>query len=156
MMKRRSVIWMGNAALALLVAGGLAAWSLITGGNRADPNNSAQVALGKTLYAQHCASCHGVNLEGQLEWRERKPDGKMPAPPHDATGHTWHHPDDALFGITKQGITAYAPAGYKSDMPAFGGELTDEQIWSVLAYLKSTWPLEIQARQSILKQQEKK
>jgi mono/diheme cytochrome c family protein len=41
-------------------------------------------------------------------------------------------------------------------MPAFGGVLTDEQIWAVLAYLKSSWPLEIQARQSILKQQEKK
>jgi mono/diheme cytochrome c family protein len=126
------------------------------GGIRANPNDAAQVALGKALYAQYCASCHGVNLEGQPEWRERKPDGKMPAPPHDATGHTWHHPDDALFGITKQGIAAYAPPGYESDMPAFGGVLTDEQIWAVLAYLKSSWPLEIQAHQSILKQQEKK
>ena len=156
MMRQRTLIWGGSAALALLAAGGLAAWILMSGGNQANPNNAAQVALGKALYAQHCASCHGVKLEGQPEWRERKPDGKMPAPPHDATGHTWHHPDDVLFGITKQGITAYAPPGYESDMPAFGGVLTDQQIWALLAYLKSTWPLEIQARQSILKQQEKK
>ena len=153
MMRRRTVIWVGSAALALLAAGGLVAWILMPGGNRANPNDAAQVARGKALHAQHCASCHGVKLEGQPEWRERKPDGKMPAPPHDATGHTWHHPDDVLFGITKQGIAAYAPPGYESDMPAFGGVLTDEQIWAVLAYLKSTWPLEIQARQSILKQQ---
>jgi mono/diheme cytochrome c family protein len=66
----------------------------------------------------------------------------MPAPPHDATGHTWHHPDSALFGITKEGLSPgkYAPRGYQSDMPAFGGVLTDEEIWAVLAYIKSTWP----------------
>jgi mono/diheme cytochrome c family protein len=150
------MIWIGSAALALLAVGGLAAWTRMPGGIRANPNDAAQVALNKALYAQYCASCHGVNLEGQPEWRERKPDGKMPAPPHDATGHTWHHLDDVLFGITKQGIAAYAPPGYESDMPAFGGVLTDEQIWAVLAYLKSSWPLDIQARQSILKQQEKK
>lgn len=156
MMRRRTVILVGSAALALLAAGSLAAWILMPDGNRANPTDAAQVALGKTLYAQHCASCHGANLEGQPEWRERKPDGKMPAPPHDATGHTWHHPDDALFGITKQGIAAYAPPGYETDMPAFGGVLTDQHIWAVLAYLKSTWPLETQTRQSTLKQQEKK
>ncbi|GEO42787.1 cytochrome c [Skermanella aerolata] len=156
MIRRRTLIWGGSAALALLAAGGLAAWILMPGDNRANPNDAAQVALGKALYAQHCASCHGVKLEGQPEWRERKPDGKMPAPPHDATGHTWHHPDDILFGITKQGIAAYAPPGYESDMPAFDGVLTDEQIWALLAYLKSSWPMDIQARQSILKQQEKK
>ena len=67
-------------------------------------------------------------------------------------GHTWHHPDEVLFGITKQGIAAFAPPGYESDMPAFGGVLTDEEIWAVLAYLKSSWPPEIQVRQSALKQ----
>ena len=142
--------------MALLASGGIAAWTLMPGGGRANPTDAAQVARGKAVYAEHCASCHGANLEGQPDWRERKPDGKMPAPPHDATGHTWHHPDDVLFGITRQGIADYAPPGYTSDMPAFGGVLTDEQIWAVLAYLKSAWPLEIQARQSILKQQAKK
>ena len=155
MMRRRTVIWVGSAALALLAAGGLAAWTLMPRGGRANPTDAAQVALGRALYAQHCASCHGANLEGQPDWRERKPDGKMPAPPHDATGHTWHHPDEVLFGITRQGIAPYAPPGYASDMPAFGGMLTDEQIWAVLAYLKSFWPPEIQARQAALKQQAK-
>jgi mono/diheme cytochrome c family protein len=151
MMRRRTVNWMGSAALALLVAGGMAAWIVMPGGNRADPTDATQVALGKAVYAEHCASCHGANLEGQPDWRVRKPDGRMPAPPHDTTGHTWHHPDDVLFGITKQGIGAFAPPGYVSDMPTFGGVLTDEQIWAVLAFLKSSWPPEIQARQSVLK-----
>jgi mono/diheme cytochrome c family protein len=64
----------------------------------------------------------------------------MPAPPHDETGHTWHHPDRLLFGITKNGLVPpYAPEDYESDMPGFAGRLSDEEIWSVLAYIKSHW-----------------
>lgn len=152
MMQRLTMNWMASAALALLVTAGTTAWILLPGGNRADPTNVAQVALGKAVYSENCASCHGTNLEGQPDWRERKSDGRMPAPPHNTMGHTWHHPDEVLFGIIKQGVAAFAPSGYESDMPAFGGVLTDEEIWAVLAYLKSSWPPEIQVRQSALKQ----
>lgn len=152
---RRRTAWTGGAALALLVAGGVAAWILKQDGGRADPADAAQVALGKAVYAENCASCHGANLEGQPDWRSRKADGRMPAPPHDATGHTWHHPDGTLFGITKQGVAAFAPPGYESDMPAFGGVLTDEQIWAVLAYIKSSWPEDIQRRHTTISQQGK-
>lgn len=115
----------------------------------ADPENPRQVALGKAVYDQNCAACHGARLEGQPNWREKLPTGRMPAPPHDASGHTWHHPDDILFGITKYGLVPgkYAPPNYSSDMPAFGGKLTDEQIWAVLAYIKSHWPKDIRASQ---------
>lgn len=98
------------------------------------------LALGEKLYAQHCASCHGANLEGQPDWRKRLANGRFPAPPHDASGHTWHHPDEVLFGITKHGLVPpYAPAGYESDMPAFGGKLSDHEIRAVLGYIKSRW-----------------
>ena len=107
---------------------------------RADPGDRARVALGQRVYAQHCASCHGAKLEGQPEWRRRLPNGRMPAPPHDETGHTWHHADAQLFAITKRGLVPpHAPAGYESDMPAFGQTLSDEEIWAVLAYIKSQW-----------------
>lgn len=154
-MIRRRPFLVGSAVLAFFAAVAMVVWSLMPDNGRANPTDAAQVALGKAVYLDHCASCHGANLEGQQDWRERKPDGKMPAPPHDATGHTWHHPDDVLFGITKQGIAAFAPPGYASDMPAFNGVLTDEQIWAVLSFLKSSWPPEIQARQSALKLQMK-
>ncbi len=118
---------------------------------RVDPTNAAQVASGKLIYEQSCASCHGVNLEGQPDWRTRLPNGRLPAPPHDESGHTWHHPDDMLVGITKLGLVPpYAPAGYESDMPAFGSRLTDEQIRDALAYIGSRWPTrvtELRARQ---------
>ena len=107
---------------------------------RASPRDAAKVTLGAQVYGQNCAACHGAKLEGQPDWRRRLPNGRMPAPPHDESGHTWHHPDGVLFGITKRGLVPpYAPPEYQSDMPAFGGKLSDEEIWAVLAYIKSYW-----------------
>lgn len=107
---------------------------------RADARDPAKVALGAKVYAEHCAACHGAKLEGQPNWRKRLPNGRLPAPPHDESGHTWHHPDHVLFAITKNGLVPpYAQKGYESDMPAFDGKLSDEEIWAVLAYIKSKW-----------------
>lgn len=107
---------------------------------RADPGDAARVARGARVYAQHCASCHGAKLEGQPNWRSRLPNGRLPAPPHDETGHSWHHPDRVLFAITKNGLVPpYAPQDYASDMPAFSGRLADDEIWAVLAFIKSRW-----------------
>ena len=115
----------------------------------ANPDDTRQVARGESVYVQHCAACHGVRLEGQNNWRERLPNGRFPGPPHDASGHTWHHPDAVLFGITMHGLVPgkYAPPGYQSDMPAFGGVLSGEDIWAVLAYIKSSWPPDIRRAQ---------
>ena len=119
---------------------------------RIDPADVGQVAIGQSAYATRCASCHGAKLEGQPNWRKRQANGRLPAPPHDQTGHTWHHTDADLFGITKHGLKPYAPAGYDSDMPAFDGTLSDDQIAAVIAYIKSTWPAGIRLRQAGLKQ----
>jgi len=98
------------------------------------------LAAGARLYAQHCGACHGMTLEGQPNWKRRLPSGRMPAPPHDESGHTWHHPDEVLFAITKYGLLPpYAPPGYASDMPAFAGTLTDREIRDVLAFIASHW-----------------
>ena len=96
--------------------------------------------LGATVYAQRCAACHGAQLEGQPNWQRRLPNGRLPAPPHDESGHTWHHTDEVLFGITKYGLVPpYAPPGYASDMPAFNGTLSDDEIRSVLAWIATHW-----------------
>lgn len=133
------------------VAGG---WHLLRSGSiRIDANDVAQVTRGGELYQAHCARCHGANLEGQPEWQLRKADGRLPAPPHDDSGHTWHHPDEQLFGLTKYGLGPYAPAGYESDMPAFEGVLTDDEIVAVLAFIKSRWSAEKRQRQQHLTDQ---
>ncbi len=105
-----------------------------------DADNRLYIEAGRPLYAEHCAECHGKNLEGRPNWRSRLPKGGLPAPPHDGSGHTWHHADQLLFDYTKKGGAALAPDGFKSNMPGFGETLSDEGIVAVLAYVKSTWP----------------
>ena len=77
-----------------------------SGGAYIDPADQTLVALGKKIYTNNCAACHGAKLEGQPDWRIRQPNGRLPAPPHDETGHTWHHPDAILIGIIKNGLVA--------------------------------------------------
>jgi mono/diheme cytochrome c family protein len=109
---------------------------------------------GADLYQQHCAACHGVALEGQPDWQVPGPDGVLPAPPHDATGHTWHHDNALLFDYTRLGgaaaLEARGIAGFNSGMPAFGDVLDGAEIWDILAYIRSTWPERVQAIQSAL------
>lgn len=78
------------------------------------------------LYNQHCAECHGQNGEGE----QPDPMAAGKAPPHNNTGHTWHHPDQQNFATVWQG-------GVK--MPAFHEKLTPDEILLVLGYLKTWW-----------------
>lgn len=98
------------------------------------------VARGAAIYAANCASCHGDELQGQPGWQVRGADGLMPAPPHDQTGHTWHHDDMTLFAITAYGSAAVAGPGYASAMAGFADLLSDDEIIAALSYIKSTWP----------------
>ncbi|GIX09304.1 cytochrome c [Elioraea sp.] len=102
---------------------------------------------GQAVYVEHCAACHGARLEGQPDWQVRGPDGLLPAPPHDASGHTWHHGDDTLLRIVRDGMAALVP-GYRTTMPAFAGVLSDAEIRDVLAWIRSTWPPRLQAIQA--------
>ena len=108
--------------------------------------DSAVINLGKDVYTKNCASCHGVALEGQANWRQRDADGYLPAPPHDETGHTWHHPDSYLFLMTKYGIEEMIGRSYANNMPAYEDTLTDDEIIAALSYIKSTWSRRIQRR----------
>lgn len=107
----------------------------------------SEVLTGEHLYKENCASCHGTDLEGQPDWRSRLPNGRLPAPPHDASGHTWHHTDRILTDIVKRGTAAIVGNGYESDMPGFEGVLTGEEIVDIIDYIKSTWPERMRASQ---------
>ena len=148
----RLILFRWSLAIALVSLWATATFVLADEVPRIDPDEAAQVAAGQSIYVAQCASCHGATLEGQPNWRRRLPNGRLPAPPHDQTGHTWHHSDADLFGITKHGLGPYAPSGYESDMAAFDGKLSDEQIAAVIAYIESTWPPTIRARQKGVKQ----
>lgn len=139
------------AAIGLVIVGGFSVWWFYQGTPAgANPSDPSQVALGKDVYVKNCASCHGINLEGQNNWRRPFPDGKLKAPPHDASGHTWHHTDKLLFDYTKLGGQALIGGDFQSGMPGFKSILSDAEIWAVLAYIKSTWPGQIRERQENL------
>ena len=108
-------------------------------------NDRAAVKLGQNIYKNNCASCHGINLEGQLGWQSEMADGRRLAPPHDETGHTWHHPDELLFNMTKYGLEAMLGQEYPNNMPVYAGILSDGELLAVLGYIKSTWPDKIKA-----------
>ena len=105
--------------------------------------DAGESSSGAALYAEHCAACHGAELEGQPNWRSPNPDGTLPAPPHDESGHTWHHGDQLLFDYVKLGgaatMAARGAAGFKSGMPGFAEILSDWEIWEILAFLKLHW-----------------
>ncbi len=110
-------------------------------------NDPAIVALGANVYEANCASCHGADLEGQANWRSPGEDGRLLAPPHDETGHTWHHDSDTLFQLTKYGVSALInDPDYASNMPIYDGVLSDEEIIALISYTRSTGSEEIRAR----------
>ncbi|NVO54325.1 cytochrome c [Rhodobacteraceae bacterium B1Z28] len=126
--------------------------SFATGASAGHEMDDRDLTNGQTLYAEQCASCHGVNLEGQPDWQTPDDNGILPAPPHDETGHTWHHDNQLLFEYTRLGgeaaLTARGVDGFASGMPGFGDPLTDDDIWDILAYIRSTWPERVQEIQA--------
>ena len=144
-MRRFALIGAGGLAL-VGAAAALALRPAGAEGVRLVPDDAAVVAQGAEVYTAECAACHGAALEGEPDWRSRGPDGLLPAPPHDASGHTWHHDDATLFALTKHGLAGLMEDAPPSGMPAYEGVLTDDEIVAVLSYIKSTWPDDVRAR----------
>ena len=136
-----------------LLAAGLLYWrSSWEGGSqpagRPQPLDARAVAQGKVIYQANCAACHGAQGEGAPNWREQNPDKTYPPPPHDSTGHTWHHADGLLSRIVRDGGSFLEDPGFKSNMPAFGERLSAEDIRAVITYLKTLWGPHEQAFQA--------
>lgn len=151
MTRTQSARWLSGALLGLLVWASVSLW-MIRQANGATAHallsdDPAVLALGQRVYRANCAACHGTQLRGQPNWRERGPDGLLPAPPQDASGHTWHHPDTQLFAIVKYGVARVInKPEYKTSMPAYEGVLSDDDIVAVLSWIRSRWPPEIRKR----------
>ncbi|HRQ41591.1 MAG TPA: c-type cytochrome [Chloroflexota bacterium] len=106
------------------------------------------IALGQQVYVEYCAACHGAELEGEPEWKSPNEDGSFRAPPHDASGHTWHHSDSVLIeAIRLGGARLPANIGGSSNMPAYDDILTEAEMLAVLAYIKRSWPAELREAQ---------
>lgn len=148
-MKPQSALLLAAAGLAIVVVTAIVAnpFADKASGHALRANDAKVLAQGQQVYQTHCAACHGTKLEGQPNWRERDANGVLPAPPHDASGHTWHHPDEVLFNITKLGVAKAAKLkDYVSTMPVYEGVLSDEEIVAALSWIKSQWPAQVRER----------
>src|SRR5216684_6897950 len=72
-------------------------------------------------------------------WQERDANGELPAPPHNAEGHTWRHSDADLYKMVSNGWRDPFNKSMRLTMPAFGGVLSPDQIRAVITYLKTLW-----------------
>lgn len=145
--------WTLWAAAAIILAGGYGVYVQFATSQSDEQvgllpyKNAQEIAAGQKIYQANCAACHGDDLQGEANWQQPKATGRMPAPPHDETGHTWHHSDELLFNLTKYGIARLSNnPDYQTDMPIYEDVLKDDEIIAVLAYIKSTWPTEVQQR----------
>ena len=93
-----------------------------------------RVETGSQVYASNCASCHGTPGVSQPPLES--------APPHDESGHTWHHADRLLYQWTLD------RPPLAETMPGFRGVISEDEIIATLAYIKSTWPSNIQEFQN--------
>lgn len=149
-MNRRRWTWtLGILVYVGVVAGGAGLWWFTLGPGASPRTDSSEeliqpldpeeVAIGEGVYQANCAQCHGLKGEGAPNWRQQNSDGTYPPPPHDSTGHTWHHSDGLLYRIVRDGGSIYEDSGFKSAMPAFGERLSPEEIRAVITYLKTLW-----------------
>ena len=77
-----------------------------------------------------------INLAGAENWKGLDEDGYRKTPPLDRTGHTWYHDDKTFYSIIKYGLSNLID-GFEGKMIGFKGNLSDKDIDSVLANIKS-------------------
>ncbi|MEX2549166.1 MAG: cytochrome c [Nitriliruptoraceae bacterium] len=122
----------GKRAMSVVAAVALS----LTGCGRGEPTGiDAERARGAELYQLHCVACHGGPEGGEIS--------DIP-PRHNAQGHTWHHADCELIDIVRDGLPR-RPG--QPEMPAFGEQLSDEEIRSILSHLETWWEPDQRAHQ---------
>lgn len=111
-------------------------------GKDAPPLDPEMVTLGRQVYAEGCASCHGAEGEGSPNWKVRNELRELPPPPHNAEGHTWMHSDSLLYQTVSEGRADSFNLSDRRTMPAFKDTLSPREIRAVITYLKTLWKRE--------------
>lgn len=85
-----------------------------------------QDELGKLVFLDSCASCHGKNGEGYTN--------ELNAPALNASEHAWHHPDQEICNWIVNG-----KLGFGRQMPPLGNQLSDEEVQALIKFLHTLW-----------------
>jgi mono/diheme cytochrome c family protein len=95
--------------------------------NKVNPlkGNAASVAEGKTLFTQHCKSCHGVKGKG---------DGTKAAQLDTECGDF----TTAAFQSQTDGALFFKTAEGRKDMPSFKKKIPEaDEIWAIVNYMRT-------------------
>ena len=120
-----------NISGALLLGGTLVLLANLTGasndalGSNPTPRTAASVANGSALFQINCTSCHGDDARGDGPLAPTL--SRPPADLHAA--HVDDHADADMAWWIMNGIQPV--------MPAFGDQLTPEQVWDLVNYVRS-------------------
>lgn len=111
-----------NLACCLLVSSAFVASSLAEQG---DPK------AGKVTYDKICTTCHGTTGKG-----DGPAAAVLPTKPRNHTDGQYMNvlTDDYVFKIIKEGGVAVGKAQF---MPAWGAQITDPEIWNIVAYIRT-------------------
>lgn len=90
-----------------------------TGGDNSQLSEQQLIERGEEVYANFCATCHGPNGQGS---------GSFPA----LAGN-------AALTSEEPGLAIQTVLHGRGQMPAFGDQLTNEQVAAVLTYERSSW-----------------
>jgi mono/diheme cytochrome c family protein len=95
------------------------------------------IEVGQRVYLQLCAQCHGEEGEGYAN--------ELQAPALDASEHAWHHPDQQIYEWV-----VFGKLGLGRQMPPQGDQLSDEEVYAMIAYLHTLWtPEQLATQQDI-------
>ncbi|MPZ22399.1 MAG: c-type cytochrome [Dehalococcoidia bacterium] len=142
---RASVPALSGGAFSIFVG-----FALVVGGDHSEPGADLDnpvpladesVATGEMLYVANCAQCHGDTGRGDGPLAD-----ELRPPPANFLVHVPFHTDGTLYAWITHGIPGTA-------MPAWREELTDEERWHLVNYLRANFneppplePVEIRAR----------
>ncbi len=102
---------------------------LVAGGVSAQLRGDA--GKGRDLYVEKCVLCHGAQGEG---WDWTKKVAKPPVPVPDLAKVGPERSDQFLFDVIKGGGEAVGKTRF---MPPFGFQLSDREVWDLIAYMRS-------------------
>jgi mono/diheme cytochrome c family protein len=88
------------------------------------PPTPALLKSGKAVFASRCQRCHG-------------PEGRGDGPESDPSSPAANLTDGSRAAINSDGVLFYKVWNGRKPMPAFKSELSKEEIWSVVEYVKS-------------------